>query len=159
MITDWLKYLTTSDRTWRRYAFDHVTIKGRPNGEGDSIPIISILRPCFSEYDSGPSLCHLAEVAGQLIGPGFYGLDQCRALGFDWQPGQPAPVPRFQLTTPGSIYPQIWDATEARMIQLRFSIMHNKQNEARKAVALATTGAEAIEIARRFARTALVKPA
>jgi len=75
---DWLAYLQTEDRIWRPLAFDRVTISGRSDSHGQVA--FSLLGVCYSEYKSGPSLLHLASVAGQFFGAGFYGLESCRAL-------------------------------------------------------------------------------
>lgn len=72
----WLQHLQTPDPIWRPYAFDRVTVSGKGG------PILSLVGRCWSEYQSGPNLCHLAEVAGYFQGPGFYGLHSCRPLGF-----------------------------------------------------------------------------
>jgi hypothetical protein len=80
MIADWLKYLQTPDPIWRPYAFDRVTISGR-NESGEPVQF-SLLGTCYSEYQSGPNLFHLANVAGRFFGDGYYGLYSCRELGF-----------------------------------------------------------------------------
>lgn len=75
-----LETLRTHDPIWRDHAFDRVTIDGRPGGEGQSKPLVSIVGTCYSPYESGPSLIMLADVAGEVFGPGFYGLHSCRPL-------------------------------------------------------------------------------
>lgn len=70
----------------RDYAFDRVTVNGRRDGESESRPLFSIVGVCWSEYRSGPGLLGLADVAGAALGPGFYGLELCRFLG--WRHGR-----------------------------------------------------------------------
>jgi hypothetical protein len=78
---EWQKFLQTPTMM-RPYAFDRVTVSGRPLGEGKPTPLFSIIGKCYSEYESGPSLYELAQTAGYLFGAGFYGLDSCRPLGY-----------------------------------------------------------------------------
>lgn len=79
---EWIKKPTIT----RDYAFDRVTVSGRPNGgDGISRPLFSIVGKVYSEYPSGPGLFGLSELAGEIVGPGFYGLESCRSLG--WQGG------------------------------------------------------------------------
>jgi len=75
-----LNYLQTQDQIWRPWAFDRVTCEGKT--ESGRAVAFSIVGKCYSGYNSGPSLITLAEVAGEIFGPGFYGLRACRALGF-----------------------------------------------------------------------------
>lgn len=81
---NWLKHLQTPT-LMRPFVFDRVTVSGRPLDSTASGELFSIVGRCYSEYESGPSLHHLAEVAGQMIGAGFYGLASCRELG--WRAG------------------------------------------------------------------------
>ena len=67
-----LKMLQTYDPIWKPYAHEQVTIKGT-TAKGDLV-YFSILGRCFSEFVDGPNLCQLADVAGEIFGPGFYGL-------------------------------------------------------------------------------------
>lgn len=76
--TQWHDHLTTRDPIWRPIGHARVTVNGRPNGESKSVPLFSILAPCYSDYESGPRLTQLAELAGTLYGPGFYGLESCQ---------------------------------------------------------------------------------
>ena len=60
---------------YRPYTFDHVEVS--TNGGG-----FCIIGKCYSEYLGGPSLFELADAAGELTGPGYYGLRQCRYIGY-----------------------------------------------------------------------------
>ncbi len=58
-----------------------ITISGRPAGECKSRPLFSLVGEYWSEYRAGPSLLWLADVAGDILGPGFYGLESCEYAG------------------------------------------------------------------------------
>lgn len=77
-----LDRITTPDRIHHPWTFDRVTVTGRRNESDRSGPILSLVRPVYSEWPSGPGLCELADAVGELIGPGWYGLHDCRARGF-----------------------------------------------------------------------------
>lgn len=83
--SEWLDHLTRHDPIWRPREFDRVTVCGRFNDEppAASRPLFSLLAPCYSEFESGPNLSHVAEVAGYITGrPGWFGLHSCRPLGW-----------------------------------------------------------------------------
>ena len=75
-----LERLQTPDPIWRPYAFDRVQITGH-TADGRTAHL-SLIGACYSEFASGPNLSQLANAAADLIGPGFFGLDSCRPLGF-----------------------------------------------------------------------------
>jgi hypothetical protein len=86
-----LDSLQAFDPIWSPYAFDRVTISkralipataphGSPISTGPTVIVASLLGRCYSGYRGGPSLFLLADAAGELFGPGFYGLESCRAL-------------------------------------------------------------------------------
>ena len=68
-----LQQIQTYDPIWKPYAHEQVAVKGT-TAKGETI-YFSILGRCFSEFVDGPNLCQLADVAGEIFGPGFYGLD------------------------------------------------------------------------------------
>ena len=73
-----LAQLTTRDPIWKPIKFDRVEVCGITQ---DEQPVqFSIIPACFSEYAAGPNLCQLANVAGEIFGPGFYGLKSCRRI-------------------------------------------------------------------------------
>lgn len=78
--SQWIEHLQRGDMLHAPWAHDRVTVKGSTlAGE----PVwFSIIGPCFSEFKSGPNLWILANVAGWMFGPGSYGLESCRLLGY-----------------------------------------------------------------------------
>jgi len=77
MIT--LKGLQTPYLHWP-HAHDQVTIRGTSDKHGHVS--VCLLGTCYSEFKSGPSLSHCADVAYQLFGYGWYTLDSSRYLGW-----------------------------------------------------------------------------
>lgn len=75
-----LAQLTTRDPIWKPIKFDRVEIGGTTKS-GQPVNF-SIIPACFSEFNAGPNLCQLADVAGEMFGPGFYGLKSCRKIGW-----------------------------------------------------------------------------
>lgn len=70
------------DPIWRPHCFDRVTVNGKPDGATGYSDLFSVIGPCFSEFSSGPNLRELADFSASLFGYGFYGLSECRSLGF-----------------------------------------------------------------------------
>jgi len=75
-----LQGLQTIDEVWRPYTHDQVTIKGTSDKHG---PVrVCLIGKCYSEFRSGPSLSHCADVAYQLFGYGWYTLESSNYVGF-----------------------------------------------------------------------------
>lgn len=72
--------ILNNDPIWKPWSFDRVRITGKT--DRGAIVDFCIMGKCYSEFESGPNLCHVADFAGDLFGAGFYGLADCRALGF-----------------------------------------------------------------------------
>ena len=77
------------------YRHDRITVTGRrftgkaPGSHMTAVfdtpsePVaLSLIGEFHCEYRSGPNLRALANRVGELIGPGFYGLESSRYLGF-----------------------------------------------------------------------------
>jgi hypothetical protein len=78
--SQWINLLQKRDLICQPYCFDRVEINGKTT-EGQPVSF-SIIGKCFSEFKSGPNLCILANIAGCIFGTGYYGLKNCRYLGF-----------------------------------------------------------------------------
>lgn len=72
----WERFIKTAWPCSHGYAFDRVTVCDKAG------PVLSFLGVIWSEYASGPGLFTLADAAAEHRGPGFYGLQSCRSLGY-----------------------------------------------------------------------------